>query len=99
MNDEMRKALTKCIGEEWIDPLKKSDPYNRPFTTPDDAHDVFKALVDKGDWETFCKFCELEWENKNHYVDFDVAIFTRWLFLDPEHFCALAGEWMMKEGK
>lgn len=96
MNDEMRKALTKCIGEEWIDPLKKSDPYNRPFTTPDDAHAVFKALVDKGDWEGFYMFASERLEEDDPCETKDIKI---WLFLDPEHFCALAGEWMMKEGK
>ena len=79
---------------------------NRSFNCPDDAHIVFKAMVDKGDWGKFYEFARDEWARSNETIsypvdgesDLDYAdTFIRWLFLDPARFCTLAGEWLMKE--
>ncbi len=107
MNDETRKALTEYIGECFNTNFGITDdpaPYcmncnhshgGRLFDCPDDAHAVFKAMVDKG------RFGEFYYWAINRIVpgmNLGSSTTTRQL-LDPVRLCQLAGEWRMKEGK
>jgi len=79
---------------------KCNSPYNackvvRKFTTPDDAHAVFKAMVDKKDWAEFEDFLDDKWNEQVAQPSWSPMSWSH----DPVIFCTLAGEWLMKEGK
>lgn len=98
MEDDKRKLLTLYLGECWhIKGVKVNEQTyacancaryfnrksaHRTFTTWQDLGDLKNKLVEKGDWERFCRWL----------VSTDLS----WL-LNPTRFCVLVGEWLEQQ--
>jgi hypothetical protein len=88
MTDEQRKALTLYLGEPW------TLSYNmRSFTTDADMMALFRKMVDNKEYDKF-RFTTKE----RLTFALPVGVFDeQWLFYDPERFCYLVAEWLVKK--
>ena len=116
MIDTDRKILTEeVLGECWHEfhefcpntcsKCKRGNNWsildNRTFITPQDSHDVCKALVEKGKWESFYKYwlAKFTASESLEYGAILHAIFVKWLLIEsPERTCQLAVDFW-KEGR
>ena len=90
MTEEQRKALTEYLGECWdADKRPGGDLPNRTFTTDADMMALFRKMVDKGEYDSFyLPLLSSLWHRKGD------ALFSTWLFYDPERFCCLVAQWL-----
>jgi hypothetical protein len=100
---DMRGHKCRC-GMYW--PVFRTDGpiIKRTFSTPTDAHDLAKKLVNSGKWGIFRHWVYNSYEIPNEYFNegndeysnFD-SDFDRWLFAEPEspaRFCWLANSFL-----
>lgn len=104
MTDEQKKRLTLYLG----DPEATSEYTvanngdlvsvrtvikDRTFDTDADMMALFRKIVDKGEYDSFyLPLLSSLWHRKGD------ALFSTWLFYDPERFCCLVAQWL-EEGK
>jgi hypothetical protein len=69
---------------------------NRTFTTDADMMDLFRWLVDKGEWKDFTAFAYEQWIESLKFPDTEekegFAIYVTWLFYKPDRFCWLVNK-------
>jgi hypothetical protein len=99
LTDEQKKRLTEFLNERYM-PGLVGYPYkhegvtssNRYFTTPQDAHDLAKKLVEVGRWDDgFENIAERAWlkEPDDKLIDF-----AAWLLTNPARFCYLVNSYL-----
>jgi hypothetical protein len=99
LTESDKKRLTEFLGNKyvyrkWTDGL--SVPFNRPFTTPQDRHDLVVALHEKGLWYGFFNRTRDKYMAGNQYY----GEFTLWLMVEkPERCIWLISEFLKGEGK
>ena len=103
MIDSDRKLLTEeVLGEIWK-PGLVGLPYafegkkysNRAFTTPQDSHNVCKALMEKGKWRAFYYITKANYMADVSHGFFDEYFFVAWLLIEsPERTCQLAVDFL-----
>ncbi|MFA5355279.1 MAG: hypothetical protein WC302_00875 [Candidatus Paceibacterota bacterium] len=114
MTEDQKKMLTeKLLGECWHEYSDQFGSDNilcrkcgifairHTFTTVQDAHDVMKVLVEKGEWDSFSLFALTEWWNEDGGNDWPTPSpkemrkdFIPWLFINPARFCWLAAKYL-----
>jgi hypothetical protein len=67
----------------------------RTFTTPQDAHDLAKKLVEVDRDVYFEKFAEAVWVDRDRNPDWGIPdLFLFWLLTNPARFCYLVNAYL-----
>jgi hypothetical protein len=99
LTDEQKKRLTEFLNERYM-PGLVGYPYkhegvtssNRYFTTPQDAHDLAKKLVEVGIWQgpfkELCYHAAIRERITNGWHK------VSWLLTNPQRFCYLVNSYL-----
>jgi hypothetical protein len=88
------KCDTCFAGQGMHMAFYNPNAFFRTFTTPQDAHDLAKKLVEVGKWFAFDCYAVEKWL---HVRDPNKNQFTAWLFAEPEspaRFCYLVNAYL-----